>query len=191
LVPRLAAFYRDNSDIDVRLSTTWRVVDFGKEDVDLAIRYGQGAWPECSAELLLKEHLFPVCSPNLIASGRKPVGAADLFQYRLLHNMDFTDWERWADAAGVASPVFSSDTVYDDYNIVLQAAIDGHGIAIGRSALVGRDISAGRLVTPSKVKVESERAYYIVRPTHGTRTRALDRFTDWLRQEAAAALDGA
>lgn len=185
LVHRLDAFHRDNPDIDVRLSTTWRVVDFGKEDVDVAIRYGMGSWTDCNAELLLKEYLFPVCSPALLASGRKVRGAADLFQFRLLHNMDFTDWERWAAAAGVTSPVFSSDTVYDDYNIILQAAIDGRGVAIGRSNLVINDVATGRLVAPVKERVESERAYYIVTPQHGTRSGPLDRFAAWLRREAA------
>src|SRR5580692_6961971 len=101
LMPRLSRFRRNHSDIDVRVATSERLADFVSDGIDIAIRCGGGRYPGLSAELLMEEDHFPVCSPKLL-KGRFPLRTpADLARHTLLHDVFTVDWTMWLHSAGV------------------------------------------------------------------------------------------
>ena len=103
LVPQLGGFRRLHPDIDVRISASDKLVDFAREDVDVAIRYGRGAWPGLRIDRLIRENVIPVCSPQLLEGPNAPRAPADLINQTLLHDYDWPEdmWVRWLRMAGV------------------------------------------------------------------------------------------
>jgi LysR family glycine cleavage system transcriptional activator len=154
LVPRLPAFQEAHPGIEVRISTSSHLVDFRREEVDMAIRYGHGAWPGLRADWLMTEDIFPVCSPSLLAGEKKLERPEDLAQHTLLHvgaGGFSEDWRLWLTAAGLDPGIATRPGLSFDLTMMaLQVAIDGRGVAIGRSAFVEADIAAGRLVAPQE-----------------------------------------
>lgn len=187
LMPRLKRFHARHPEIDVRLSTTQMLADFARDDVDLAIRFGRGRYPGLTAERLLSQDVFPVCSPALLDGPRPLRRPEDLKHHTLLHDDIREDWALWLQAAGISGvdptrgPSFGSDS-----GLVVQAAVDGLGVALGRSALVAHELAAGRLVRPFQLALKEQDAYYVVYPpTHIGRPK-VKLFRDWLLEEAAA-----
>ena len=184
LVPRLKGFRAAWPDIDVRLMLSEELVDFRRDGVDLAIRYGGGAWPGVRAVRFLTEDIFPVCSPGLLA--REPLYTpADLARHTLLHDDMPADWGTWLGAAGVAGVDVARGPRFDQSNLVIQSAIDGEGVALGRSALVADALADGRLVRPFAISLPAQYAHYIVCPEAVIDRPAIRAFSDWLLQEAA------
>jgi LysR family glycine cleavage system transcriptional activator len=189
LVPRLRGFREQHPEIDVRVSATEKLVDFDREDVDVAIRYGRGNWPGLRMDRLLREALFPVCSPKLLKGPvplRKP---ADLVHHNLLHDSDWREdwWVRWFAAAGIDSGGLRRALSFNHSNLMLQAAIDGLGVALSQEALAGDDLAAGRLVKPFDIELASEHAYYVVAPEATAERPKVKAFRDWLLAEAQRA----
>src|SRR5262249_14417261 len=158
LVPRLAAFQEGHPDIEVRIATATRLVDFRREEVDLAIRYGSGRWPGLRADWLMAEDVFPVCSPALIAGDRPLRRPADIAHHTLLHvNLYRDEWLLWLTAAGLPTSLAMRPGLTFDLGLMaLQAAIDGLGVALGRTPFVAADIAAGRLAAPFDFTLPSE-----------------------------------
>src|SRR6266545_529947 len=103
LVHRLGRFAEAHPDIDLRVSATMHHVDFAREEVDLAVRHGEGHWPGLHLERLSPEQLFPVCSPKLLDGRHRLSRPADALKFPLLHlDARKTDWSNWLEAAGVA-----------------------------------------------------------------------------------------
>src|SRR5436190_13901802 len=107
LVHRLGQFAEAHSDIDLRVSATLHHVDFAREDVDLAVRHGDGNWPGLDAVRLSPEHLFAVCSPKLLAGRNRLAKPADVLRFPLIHVDDRKDWAKWLEATGVESAELS------------------------------------------------------------------------------------
>jgi LysR family transcriptional regulator, glycine cleavage system transcriptional activator len=184
LMPRLIRFQSKHPELDVRLSTSNALVDFKLHDIDLAVRYGKGRWPGLLAELLLETDRFPVCSPAL-RDGPVPLRRPkDLSKHTMLH-VKIDEWAEWLSFAGLGQMAWSRGPQYSDAGLVTQAAVEGHGVALGQRVLVADDLAAGRLVEPFKLRMPGEAAYYVV-----TLPGALDRpkvraFFEWLRHEAS------
>ncbi|MGP1397150.1 MAG: transcriptional regulator GcvA [Inquilinaceae bacterium] len=186
LVPRLRRFRERSPDIDVRLSADDSLVDFDRQDVDIAIRYGRGVYPGLRADKLLTEEVFPVCSPSLLDGPHPLRDPADLRHHTLLHDDMRTHWAMWLRAAGVdlegadphRGPAFTSSSM------VLQAAVDGQGVALGRSALASDDLAHGRLIRPFAVSLPIDVAYYVVYPERATDRPKIKAFREWLMDEA-------
>ncbi len=184
LVPRLSRFRESHPNIDVRISTSWHLVDFGREDVDVAVRHGLGRYQGLRSWRVLVEDMVPVCSPKLLA-GRPDLGTlADLRNQTLLHDQERRDWGLWLEAAGVTGIDGTRGLSFTDETLMLEAAIEGQGIALGRSALIERDLAEGRLVKPFDVRIPNEFAYYLVCPDGRADTPKIVAFRDWLLQEA-------
>jgi LysR family glycine cleavage system transcriptional activator len=184
LVPRLGRFRAKQPDIDVRISTSDRLVDFAHEDVDLAIRCGRGDYPGLQVARLLTEDIFPVCSPALV-DGDPPLRAPeDLRHHTLLHDNMRQDWRMWLMAAGLDDVDPTRGPAFSLSSLVVQAAVDGQGVALGRGALVGDDLAAGRLVRPFTGSLPADFAYYIVYPEVAARQPKIVAFRDWLFDEA-------
>ncbi len=181
LVPRLGGFQDLHPDISVRITTSSASVDFERDDVDVAIRYGRGDWPGLRADRLIREDIFPVCSPKL-RDGPHPLGRPDdLAHHTLLHVVGFReDWQVWLTAANVDGVDPAIGPRFDVAFNALQAAIEGVGVALGRTALVERDLAAGRLVAPFDISLPIEAAYYVVAPEQTADRPQIMAFREWL-----------
>jgi LysR family glycine cleavage system transcriptional activator len=189
LVQRLAAFQEAHPGIEVRIATATRAVDFRREEVDVAIRYGNGRWPGLRAVWLMAEEIFPVCSPALLRGERPLREPADLAGQTLLHVNLYTDeWSDWLTAAGLLpslAPGLAQRGLTFDLNLMaLQAALDGLGVALGRTAFVEADIAAGRLVAPFDIRVPAKSAFYVVAPEATADSPKIALFRDWLVEAA-------
>jgi LysR family glycine cleavage system transcriptional activator len=184
LVYRLGRFAESHPEIDLRISAAAPHVDFAREDVDLAVRHGDGKWPGLDAVRLCSERLFPVCSPKLVAGRNRIKSAADLLKFPLLHLNDWTTWARWFEAAGVSDPVAQGPSV-NQASMLIDLAVDGQGVALARTALAAWDLINGRLVRPIDVSLRMSNTYWIVCPKVNARVPKIVTFRDWLLAEAA------
>lgn len=189
LVPRLGGFRAAWPDIDVRISASEKLVDFARDDVDCAIRHGRGpVWPGCESDLLIAEDFAPVCSPKLLAGPIPLDEPADLARHTLLQDYDWRVdlWDRWLELAGVAELVGRRALSFNSSNLMIQAAIDGLGVALSQNVLCGDDLAAGRLVRPFRLSVASDAGYHIVVPQPAAALPKVVAFRSWLIGEAAA-----
>lgn len=197
LVPRLDRFHAAHPEIEVRISATAQLVDFARDEVDVALRYGRGQYPGLASEWLLCDRVFPVCSPKLLQGPHPLRTPADLRHHQLLHDgmqrIDDTmpDWRMWLKAAGVEDVDPGHGLTLEPWNIVLEAAIEGQGVALGRSAIVAADIAAGRLVRPFDLSFPVEFAYWLVYPPEALSRPKVKAFRDWIVGEAEAAREAA
>ena len=167
----------------MRITTSTSLVDFRSGDVDAAIRYGRGQWPGLRADWLMADQLFPVCSPGLLA-GKKPLRQPeDLADHVLLHSSGSNDddWRLWLTAAGLPTNLSKQPGVTFDLTFMtLQAAIDGIGVAMGRTSYVEADIAKGRLVVPFDITLPADAGFYLVSPEARADTPKLSAFRHWL-----------
>src|SRR5262249_38751943 len=159
LVHRLGRFAEAHPDIDLRVSATMHHVDFAREDVDLAVRHGDGRWAGLHVERLCSEQLFPVCSPKLLDGRRRLRAPADIAKFPLLHLDARHDWSTWLEVAGVDSPYMAHGPIMNRASMLIDAAIDGQGIALARSALAAWDLLNGRLVRPFTEALPLSKSY--------------------------------
>ncbi len=195
LVPRLGRFRAAHPEIDLRISASLRLVDFAREDFDVAVRMGRGNYPGLRVDALFGEVMFPVCSPGLL-TGPKPLGRPeDLRHHVLLHDVDvfasaFSSvpqaWRLWLERAGVHDIDVERGPVFEDSAMLLDAAIEGQGVALGRSALVAADLAAGRLVKPFDISLPFELTHYLVCPEATADRPRIAAFRAWLLAEAKA-----
>ena len=183
LVPRLADFHEKNPDMDVWIATFEDQTGALGSDIDVAIRYGRGDWPGLASVRIMSEELFPVCAPRLAASLKTP---ADLAHTTLLHDELREDWAMWFAAADLAGVDTARGPGFDDSGLLIQAAIEGLGVALGRSVLVKGDLDAGRLVRPFDVALTAEFAYYLVYPPDLESAPKIETFRTWLLATARA-----
>ncbi|MEM7123693.1 MAG: transcriptional regulator GcvA [Pseudomonadota bacterium] len=180
LVPRLADFQSAHPEVAVRILTSPLPVDFARESIDLAIRYGDGRWPGLRADLLLREETFPVCSPKLLADSGRLSCPEDLAGHVLIHNTAFPeDWARWLAAVGQPDLDAKAHLRFDLGFAAIEAAADGAGVAMGRRSLAGYDLSKGTLVAPFELRIPRQ-AYYLVAPRRGAERPKVKIFRDWL-----------
>lgn len=186
LVSRLHGFQSQHPGIDLELDPTLRSADIAAGEADIAIRYGDGNWPGVDARLLMAEELSPVISPALLQSDKAITAPEDLLRHTLLFARKPVDWQVWADAMGL--DLAGARTIQlTDYNITLQAALDGQGIAIGRMLLIRDHVRTGRLMQPFARTITSTRtAHWLVTPQKGRITPAAQTFINWLITETQA-----
>jgi LysR family glycine cleavage system transcriptional activator len=184
LVHRLGRFAEAHPQIDLRVSATMHHVDLAREQVDLAIRHGEGDWPGLDSVRLCAERLFPVCSPKLV-TGRNPLKkASDLLRFPLLRLADWATWSRWFEAADVSNPVMRGP-VLNQASMLIDAAVDGQGIALARTTLAAWDLINARLLIPISISLRMQKTYWIVCPEATSSVPKIATFRDWLLAEAA------
>src|SRR5438477_9055095 len=183
LVNRLGRFAERHPEIDLRVSASTQYVDFAREDVDVAIRHGDGNWPGLDVVRLYSERLFPVCSPKLVAGRNRITKAADLLKFPLLRLDDAKNWARLLEAAGVKATV-GPGPVLNRASMLIDAAIDGQGIALARTALAAWDLINGRLVRPVDFSLRMANTYWIVCPKSVSSVPKIATFRNWVLAEA-------
>src|SRR6516225_2643003 len=184
LVHRLGHFAEAHSTIDLRVSATMHHVDFAREDVDMAVRHGDGNWPGLDAVELSAEQLFAVCSPKLL-SGRRLGKPADILKFPLLHLDSRADWRKWLRVAGISDDNVRHGPVLNRASMVIDAAINGQGIALARTTLAAWDLLNGRLVRPFPESLRLSKTYWIVCPKATSKVPKIVTFRGWLLAEAS------
>ncbi len=190
LIGKVAAFQDANPGIEVRITTSAHLVDFRREEVDMAVRYGRGTWPGVRADWLMAEHLFPVCSPTLRNPGGEALQRpADLALHTLLHSsVSREDWQLWLTAAGLPPAIAARrGLMFDQGFMAIQAAMEGLGVALGQTHLVEADLAAGRLVAPFDLVLPRDAGYYVVAPEPIADTPKIARLRAWLIDAAREA----
>lgn len=187
LVPRLGSFTEAHPDIDLRISAAVQHVDFVGGGIDVAIRHGDGYWPQLDVTRLCAEQIFPVASPALLANGPPLDRLEDLAGHVLLHDQSRDGWSEWFGRLGVDPAGFDTarGPIFSQTSLAIDAAVAAQGIALARSALVALDLAAGRLVRPLHESVAAAFAYWIVCPKTVAKRAKITRFRDWLLAEAA------
>ncbi|MBG03104.1 MAG: transcriptional regulator [Rhodospirillaceae bacterium] len=192
LVPRLEKFNRAHPELDVRISASMQMVDYDAEGVDIGIRFGKGNYPGFVSELLLQDTAFPVCSPRLL-EGEHALNSPDELRFHvLLHDESwrlnyesFPNWSMWIAAANIEGVDATRGTRFNMTSDVINAAIEGAGVALGRSSMVEGDLEAGRLVKPFDLDVPVEFAFFVVYREANLQQMKVSAFRDWLREEVS------
>ncbi len=183
-IPVLSRFNDLYPDITINTCTTVRLVNFDVENVDMAIRDGLGRYPGLTCHKLFSDELVLICSPALL-DGPKPLKSLqDLRRHTLLHHDHRQSWQPWFDAVGLKNVEIKKGPVFSDDSLVMQAAIEGQGVALGRRALVQSDIDKGVLVAPFDITVPSQYAFHLVYPTERSDDPVLRTFRDWFLKES-------
>ncbi|HJV41469.1 LysR family transcriptional regulator [Caulobacter sp.] len=175
LLPRLPAFREANPFIDLRLFTNNNRADLAGEGLDCAIRFGDGAWHGVQAAPLFAAPMSPLCAPALAERLAEP---KDLFGETLLRSYRAADWPDWFAAAGLLPPPIRGP-VFDSSWVMVEAAIQGLGVALAPSNMFTRDLTQGRLVQPFDVEVGAGR-YWLTWLKSKAASPALEAFLAWL-----------
>ena len=192
LTPRMRRFMQAHPDIDLKISTEKDMVDFTRQDFDMAVRYGRGTYPGLYSELCLPVEVFPVCSPALVQDAEHPLKTpSDLRSHTLLHDESTYDdvsnpnWSMWLEQAGVTDVDATRGPSFWPSHLVIGAAIDGLGVALAKKHWVADDLASGRLVRPFEGSMQVEFAYYIVFPEDRANDPRIRAFLGWVREELA------
>ncbi len=193
LVQRLQDFYDKHPDISVRLDGSVSLTDFSGDDadIDVAIRFGAGPYPELHAEVVGDVTVYPVCAPKLL-EGPKPLRTPDdLRHHTLLHvewhmsGDDRPDWPMWLALAGVEGVDTRRGPVFNADELAVAAAVDGQGVALVTGVYVEQDLNAGRLVRLFDVELPTQYHYWLVCPKNYLERPKVAAFRDWIVGEAA------
>jgi LysR family transcriptional regulator, glycine cleavage system transcriptional activator len=185
LVHRLGHFAEAHVGIDLRVSAAMHHVDFAREEVDMAVRHGDGNWPGLDTVQLSSEQLFAVCSPKLL-SGRRRLGkSADILKFPLIHLDSRTDWTKWLQAVGISDADVTHGPVLNRASMVIDAAINGQGVALARTTLAAWDLINGRLVQPFPESLRISKTYWIICPKAIASLPKIVTFRNWLLAEAS------
>jgi len=192
LLPRLNRFLSAHPDIEVSIKATVELADFERGEADLGIRYGRGGYPDLETELLMREMVFPVCSPELL-NGQKKVTAEFLNSVNLLHddsadqNEALPGWKMWLRAASIDDVDWRKGPRFNQTVLAIEAAAAGLGVALAPAALVDGDIASGRLVRLASAELSEPFAYYLVYPAMKADRSSVKAFRAWLQEELRGA----
>src|SRR3954454_11233377 len=185
LVHRLGDVAEAHPEIDLRVSATLHHVDFAREEVDLAVRHGDGNWPGLDTVRLSAEQLFAVCSPKLVSGKRRINKPADILKFPLIHMDSRADWKNWFQEAGLDDAAATHGPVLNRASMVIDAAINGQGIALARTTLAAWDLLKGHLARPFSLSLPLSKSYWIICPKVTATLPKIVTFRDWLLAEAS------
>jgi DNA-binding transcriptional LysR family regulator len=191
ILPRLGTLRLEQPNVQLRLVTQMFSPDLRSDDIDLAVRYGDGKWDDGTAIFLFDEEVFPVCSPGWLAAHGAPTCAEDFLQVELIDSdatlEGWMTWNSWFKALGDERPKLKYSLRCSSYTDTIQAALQGHGIALGWNRLLEPMLASGELLRVTAFVVKPKEAYYVVVPNGRQTTPLLHALADWLRGEARPA----
>mgnify|MGYP001119289938 FL=1 len=186
LLPRLSRHFSRHPNVLLRIDASARIADLDHSDIDIAIRLGDGKWPEGDAELLLAQEVFPVCAPSIAAKLRT---IEDLAQTcAITDERAMINWESWFEAAGVEPVTFQKGARFTDPMLCLESAIAGHGVMLAWQLLTADALADGRLVAPFGVRAQSGLGYWLVTSATKHESRKVRDFKIWIREEIEATM---
>lgn len=190
LMPRLARFHAVNPDVAIELETDHREVDPSRRTFDVWITFTSEAGRALQTEVLSEETLVPVCSPAFLASQGRPSRPSELHRFPLLYDLTWHDyWEWWFARQGVEPPDLSKASGFRLYSLIIQAAVNGMGVALGHTMLIAPLLQRGSLVQLFDLPVTAPARYLLVIASGSERKPAVRAFLAWIRNLAAAADD--
>jgi len=188
LVPRLERFRIRHPDIEIRLDGTDRLVDVARDEVDVALRYGPGGYDGVQVDWLFKQVNTPVCSPALLR-GKHPLRQPEDLRHHTLLHVEWKEaeatWRMWLLAAGLHDIVPTRGPRFTMESMAVQAALDGHGVALIGDILVADHLAAGRLVRPFDPSLSTplKFSYYLLSAKDSAAQPKVAAFRDWLLEE--------
>jgi len=197
LMPRMSRFFDLHPDIEVHVIAGSQLLDLRVEGIDLAIRFGRGRYPGHSATLLMRDRVLPVCSPKFSAERGRITTVDALLELPLLHDSaaegdgSLSDWRSWFDQLGRKDAPCQAGQRFNSASLLIEAAVLGLGVALGRYSLVADDLSKGALICPLPVATSTAFSYYLVALPEAAVLPRVVRFRHWLRAEAAATVSAA
>lgn len=193
VIPRLPSFRARHPEVEVYVSADDRLIDLGRGDVDIAVRYLADARAPEGGVRLFGERMLPVVSPGLLARPDMPLAKpGDLRHHVLLHlddpdgAMPWLEWSVWLASNGQPGLKTAGSLRFKLYDQVIQATVGGQGVALGRVPLIAEYLRDGRLVAPFAKRYDSARGYYAVVAPHAADRADTAAFMRWLRDEAEA-----
>jgi LysR family glycine cleavage system transcriptional activator len=192
LLPRIDAFQRANPEIDLQISVSSQIYEFRFDEMDVIVRMRAGDFRGFVAEPILTEHVMPVCSPDFLRRHGPVSTPRDLARLPLIHDDNlrviptFPDWRMWFEAAGVMDADTTRGNRFEASPMAAEAAMQGRGVCLGRSAIIAADLAAGRLVRMLDWLYPITHAYFVIYPEGTLKGPKVRRFRDWLLREAAA-----
>lgn len=194
LIPHLGDFRRRHPDIVLRIGTVVSFDLLQHHDYDVAIRYGSGMWRGFVADKIAPEEVFPVCSPRLLKSGMKLKSPSDLRQHTVIRTASFAlrdEWPQWLELAGVPDLEFADEIACDLLFPSIQAAVDGLGVVMGRTAVVAADLANGTLIEPFDIRMPTNAGYHVTSPAERAEMPMVTAFRDWVLGRFQQALSAA
>jgi LysR family glycine cleavage system transcriptional activator len=194
LVPRLPRFTARNSDIELQVIAEPRLLDLRSAGIDLALRFGRGAYPGYAATMLMPDSVFPVCSPRLIAKHGPVTSIEALLALPLLHDSSTegdgsgSDWRSWLDHLGRGDVDWHNGQRFSDAGLLIEAAVLGLGVALGRASLVSDLVANGTLSCPLPLTAPTAFSYYLLALPEAAALPKIVRFREWLQAETAATI---
>jgi LysR family glycine cleavage system transcriptional activator len=192
LMPRLPRFFDLHPEIEVQVIADLRPLDLRAEDIDLAIRFGRGQYPDYKVSMLMRDRVLPVCSPEFAAEHSAVASVDALLAWPLLHDSgtegdgSLSDWRSWLDQLGRKDLSCQAGQRFSNADLSIGAAALGLGVALGRLSLVADLLSCRRLTCPLPLATPTAFSYYIVVHPEVAELAKCVRFTKWLRSEAIA-----
>lgn len=183
LIPHLKDFRRQHPDILLRIGTVVSFDLLQHHDYDVAIRYGTGEWRGFVAHKIAPEEVFPVCSPRLLKLGPPLRRPADLRQHTVIRTSSFAlqdEWPTWLELAGIPDLEFADEIACDLLFPSIQAAVDGLGVVMGRTAVISADLASGLLVEPFSIRLPTTAGYHVVAPVDRSDMPMVRVFRDWV-----------
>lgn len=190
LIPRLASFTAARPDVDVRISAAYALVNLNRDGFDLAIRYQSEDAVDAGAELLFGDVVLPVCSPKLLRDKSRPLKTPEDLRHHVLMYLDsgpgadMQDWPIWLRAMKLEGLKPASVLHFAQFDQLINAAVAGQGVALGRSPLLKQMLAERKLVAPFEKTVASPRSYYLVQSAGVGRKPEVQDFAEWLRVQA-------
>ena len=190
LIPRLASVTAARPDVDVRISAGYSLVNLNRDGFDLAIRYQSEDAIDAGAELLFGDVVLPVCSPKLLRDKARPLKTPEDLRHHVLMYLDsgpgadMQDWPIWLRAMKLEGLKPASVLHFSQFDQLINAAMAGQGVALGRSPLLKQLLAERKLVAPFKKTVASPRSYYLVQSAGVGRKPEVQDFAEWLREQA-------
>ncbi len=184
LSPRLRDFWSSYPAVDLRLHHSVDELPDDPPDIDLAILWGNGIWPGLVVEPLISIQSIPLCAPALLAAASSFLAAPTTGARLLLHYRDHASWREWFQSAGLDPDLAGAGQVFDDANVVIEAAIAGQGIALGYLPISRVELKDGRLTTPHPHRCEAAFRYYLVYRANRPLRPPVALFRDWLLKQA-------
>ncbi len=190
LTPRLGRFHAAHPGIDLLVGQGTRITGAANMTTSVAVDWGHGDWTGLEAERLFGIRYAPVLSPALARARGGVREPGDLARYPVLHQHDASEWQAWLALAGVADLAFDEETVIEDSNVVVQAAMDGQGVALGVFPFIQNEVDAGRLLKPFDLELSPTRAFFMLTRPGARRTEEVAAVCRWLLEEARGGAAG-
>lgn len=186
LAPRLMEFSKLNPDVDLRLAVSDELVDLSKQRIDMSIRFGSGFWPSLSSKFLIGCEITPVCHAGYWLDRPHPTKPSDLLAEMLIDidgpSVQGGGWSDWFSYQGIDAAMAKHQITVNNFSVLTQAALSGHGIALGGSPIVDDLFSSGILVPAMDIPPYRVRGsnYYVIEPVGQVRKQNCEKFCNWL-----------